>query len=1085
MTGGAVSVISGRVSYVLGLEGPAVSVDTACSSSLVALHLACQALRAGECALALAGGVDGDGHPGGVRRSFPGSGGWPPTGGARRSVPARTAPGWAEGAGVLVVERLSDARRNGHRVLAVIRGSAVNQDGASNGLTAPNGPSQQRVIRAALASAGLAPGDVDAVEAHGTGTALGDPIEAQALIAAYGQDRPQDRPLWLGSVKSNIGHAQSAAGAAGVIKMVLALQHGTLPPTLHADEPSPHVDWSAGAVRLLTDPVDWPAGGRPRRAGVSSFGISGTNAAPHPRRTAPPPAARRPPDPAEAAGRRRPAAAAGSGGRAAAGGPAVWLVSGRSAAGLRAQAGRLAELAAARPGLDPADVGWSLAVTRPVLEHRAVVAGAGPGGAGGRAGGAGRRAARGAGVVTGTAAGEPGKVVLVFPGQGSQYPGMGRELARTSPVFAAAFEQACGCLEAELGLPVAEVVLGWTIRRAVAGDGVRAGGPVRAGDGAGAAAGRGGGGPGPGGRPLGRGGRRGARGRAAVAGGCVRAGRCPGPADAGPARWRGDGRGRGGEAEVAAVLGPLGGRAVIAAVNGPAAVVVSGEQDAVAAVAAHWRDRGRKVRPLEVSRAFHSPRMDPVLEPLAQAAGALAFGEPRVPLVSALTGAVAGDELRTGGYWAAQARQPVRFADAVTAAYAAGGRVFIEAGPDGTLTGAGGGLPARRRPGGASGGPVFVPAQHPNRPGPAALAAALAAAHVHGTPVDWTAVLPRGQRVDLPTYAFQRQRYWLGRRSAAGRRAAAVIRCLARGWSWRAAGWLFTSRLSLRSQPWLADHVLRGRVILAGTAFTELAVSAGDRAGCGQVEELALHAPLVLPPDGAVQVQVEVGGTRPGRAPGGGGARPPRRWQRGLGGARQRHPARRPGRGRRRGPGRDGRRGAGGLAAAGRGTGSCRGPVRAHGRGGLRVRAGFRGLRAVWRRGDEVFAEARLPEGSADEAGLFGLHPALLDAVLHAVGPGGLVGGQALVPFAWNGVTLHASGAAVLRARLRRPGPDAVQLLAADSAGAPVITVDSLALRPVSAAQLDAARDRGRTACTPSAGSPPPSPRPLTPARSR
>ncbi|GAB1818702.1 hypothetical protein HerbRD11066_18660 [Herbidospora sp. RD11066] len=731
VTGNAGSVISGRVSYTLGLEGPSMTIDTACSSSLVAVHLAGQALRSGECGLALAGGVTVMATPAELigfskQRGLAGNG-------RCKSFSAEAdGMGMAEGAGVLVLERLSDARANGHPVLAVIRGTAVNQDGASNGLTAPNGPSQQRVIRAALANAGLTAADVDTVEAHGTGTVLGDPIEAQALAATYGRDRDPERPLWLGSVKSNLGHAQAAAGVAGIMKMVLALRHEQLPRTLHAQEPSPHVDWADSGLRLLSEAEPWTANGRPRRAGISGFGISGTNA--HVIiEEAPEPGTDRPVvDGGEAGELRAPTTETA---------PApLWLVSARTGAGLAAQADRLATFVAARPDLDAADVAWSLATTRSVFEHRAVIAGDDLL-AGLRSLAAGEQKP---GVVTGVVpAGKP-RIGFVFAGQGAQKAGMGRELHASSMVFAAAFDEACALLEAELGLPIREVVLGTDEDDARAHQTVfaqtglfavevglvallKAAGVVPE----------------------------------AVAGhsvGEIAAAYTAGVLTLEDACRMVAARARlmqalpeGGAMAAVAVteaemLATLEGRpgVSVAAVNGPSSVVISGDESAVDEIVESWRTKNTRVRRLRVSHAFHSALMDPVLDELGHVAAGLEQMAPTLTWVGALTGNVV--EVPEAGYWVEQARHPVRYADAVTTMAARGMSVFIEIGPDATLSGMGMTVLDGAR---------FIPVRA--RP-----IEALAQAHVHGVDVDWTAVLPAGRRVELPTYAFQHQHFWPG-----------------------------------------------------------------------------------------------------------------------------------------------------------------------------------------------------------------------------------------------------------------------------------------------------------------------------------
>ena len=749
-------MISGRVSYALDLEGPAVTVDTACSSALVAVHLACQALRAGEASLALAGGVMVMAGPG-VFAEFSRQQGLAADGRSKAFSADADGMGMAEGAGMLVLERLSDARRSGHPVLALVAGSAVNQDGASNGLTAPNGPAQQRVIRAALASAGLAPADIDAVEGHGTGTRLGDPIEAQALIAAYGHDR--EEPLWLGSVKSNIGHPQQAAGAAGLIKMVMALQHGLLPPTLHAQEPSPHVDWQAGNVRLLAQARSWPwsAEGRPRRAGVSSFGISGTNA--HVILQEPPA-----PDPATGpagAGLVPDGAMTSSVLPVLVAGPVAWVVSGRSAGGLAGQAGRLAQWARSRPGLDAGDVGWSLATTRSAFEYRAVVTGAGRAEllAGLDAVAAGEP---GAGVAAGAVpAGGAGRVVFVFSGHGAQWAGMGAELAAASPVFAARLGECAAALAPYVDFDLYQVLAGdagvleaeevlqpalWAVSVALAAVWEAAGVVPDA------VAGH-------------------SQGEVAAA---VVAGILSLQDGARVAALRGrvlgalEGGARGGMMSVAApaaavreLLVPWDGRLSVAAVNSPSSVVVSGDLAALGELEAACAAGGPRARRVPIGYASHSEQVEEVRQELLAALAPVEPRPGRVPMVSAMTGQFLAGPEAGAGFWYDSLRSPVEFARVVSVLAASGHKVFIEVSPHPVLAAAVAETLEHDAAGSpAAAGTAVTGTLRRGDGGPARLLASLAAAHVHGATVDWAAVRPPRQHVELPTYAFQRERYW-------------------------------------------------------------------------------------------------------------------------------------------------------------------------------------------------------------------------------------------------------------------------------------------------------------------------------------
>ncbi|AXK36795.1 SDR family NAD(P)-dependent oxidoreductase [Streptomyces armeniacus] len=752
LTGTTTSVASGRIAYTLGLEGPAVTVDTACSSSLVALHMAVQALRSGECSMALAGGATVMSSPG-IFVEFSRQRGLSPDGRCKPFAAGADGTGWGEGVGVLLLERLSDAQRNGHQVLAVLKGSAINQDGASNGLTAPNGPSQQRVIRAALANAGLEPGDVDAVEAHGTGTTLGDPIEAQALLATYGQERDADRPLWLGSLKSNVGHAQAAAGVGGVIKMVEALRHGVLPKSLHGEEPSPHVDWSSGAVRLLSAARAWDSDGdgdrRTRRAAVSSFGISGTNA--HvileaAAEAAEPAAPGTPGDEIDESGESTAA-------------EVPWLLSARSADALKAQAeSLLAHLDAAAPAPRPADVGHTLLTARAALDFRAVVTGAGQDELL-----AGLRSVA-AGHVDAVATEHRRGPVFVFPGQGAQWVGMGRELLGSSPVFAARFAECDAALARHVDWSLSGVLRGvdgapgfdrvdvvqpvlWAVMVSLAevwrSYGVQPAAVV--------------------GHSQGE-----------IAAACV-SGALSLEDGARVVALRSQAitalAGRGGMVSVALprtdveeLITAWNGSLSVAAVNGPSAVVVSGDVAALDALVETCEERDIRARRIEVDYASHSAHVEGISEAILTALAPLEPRAAEVPFFSTVTGDWLDAEARLdGAYWYANLRHTVQLEPAVRSLVEAGHRAFAEMSPHPVLT-----MPVQDTAEAAGAEVVATGTLRRGQGGLARVHASLGQLWAHGAYVDWAPAFAahRPALVDLPTYPFQRQHFWLAADSA-------------------------------------------------------------------------------------------------------------------------------------------------------------------------------------------------------------------------------------------------------------------------------------------------------------------------------
>ncbi len=1105
LTGRIASIASGRVAYALGLQGPAVSVDTACSSSLVSLHLACQSLRTGECSLALAGGVTVLSSPE-LYVEFSRQRGLAADGRCKAFADAADGTGWGEGIGVLVLERLGVARERGHRVLGLVRGSAVNQDGASNGLTAPNGPSQQRVIQQALANARLSPSQIDVVEAHGTGTRLGDPIEAQALISVYGRERSQERPLWLGSVKSNIGHTVAAAGVAGVIKMVLAMGHGRLPRTLHIDEPSQEIDWSSGAIALLTEEQQWERDGEPRRAGVSSFGISGTNA--HVILEEAPVLES---EPVEMTVERGLVTGAELGSSV---GVAAWVLSGRGEMGLRGQAERLHGFLVDAPDLTVEDVGFSLA-GRSALERRAVLVGEGRdellGGLAALA--AGEVAESVIEGVVGKARG--GGLAFLLTGQGAQRVGMGSGLYEALPAFGGAFDEVCERLDVLLGCSLREVVFGVGESADSSSSGLK--GPLDGVD------------------------------RALVGGlldrtlftqaglfalevalfrlleglgvrpdyllghsvGELVAAHVGGVLSLDDACVLVAARGRlmgglpeGGamvavgvsESEVLGSLVGYEGRVALAAVNGPVSVVLSGDEDAVLELAGVWGERGCRVKRLVVSHAFHSPRMDGMLEEFADVARGLSFSEPSIPIVSNVTGeVVSAKEFCSAEYWVRHARGTVRFGDGVRWLIGQGVRSFLELGPDGALSGmvrecvdgqegeAGNSsvLGEGERWGeagvrGASGDTIAVASVlRAGRVEDRSLLAALARLWVGGVHVDWASPFRSSgaKRVELPTYAFQRERFWLDAGGVGGGDAVSLGLASAEHPLLGAAvamagddGWLFTGRISLQSHPWLADHVVMGYVLLPGTALLELALRAGSEVGCGCVRELTLSAPLVIGERGAMQLQVKVG------EPDGDGCRVVGVYSR-LEGSRE------DGLGVEEGwvCNAEGLLGSVDSVVDGQDIVGAMGewppvgsePVDIDGlyddldRHGLEYGPVFRGLRTVWRRGDEFFAEVALPQEQRGEAQGFMVHPALLDAALHTMAAVGIPAsaesdeGSVSLPFSWENVVVASSPApTTIRARLTPTKTNTISLTATNTHDEPVLSIHSLTLRTTTTTTL-------------------------------
>ncbi|MEZ0090844.1 SDR family NAD(P)-dependent oxidoreductase [Streptacidiphilus sp. EB129] len=1016
LTGNTGSVASGRLAYHLGLEGAAITVDTACSSSLVALHLATRALRSGECDLALAGGVTVMSTLG-MFVEFSRQGGLAPDGRCKAFAAAADGFGLAEGVGLVLLERLSDARRNGHPVLAVLRGSAVNQDGASNGLTAPNGPSQQRVIKAALTDAALTPTDIDAVEAHGTGTRLGDPIEADALIATYGQNRPEGQPLLIGSLKSNIGHTQAAAGVAGVIKMVMALQHGLLPKTLHVDAPSPHIDWSNGAVELLTQAREWPDTGRPRRAGVSSFGVSGTNA--HvlleqaPTQEAQP--ADNPPDqdPDQ---------------------PHAWLLSAHTPQALQDQARQLLTL----PHHHNTHTIAHTLTQRTPMHHRAAITGT-------------RTQITQAlhhlthnqphPNLTQNTTQPPGKTIFIYPGQGPQHPGMTTHLLNTNPLFAHHMHQCEQALNPHVpwklthllhtnhpldhpdtAQPVLFAIM-TSLTKLWNHHGIHpdivighSQGEITA---------------------------------AHIAGALTLQDAAHIITHRSQTLTTLTGTGTMASInlpphQLTPLLTP---HTHIAAHNSPTTTIVTGTTHAIHQLLTHCKNHNIHARQINVNYPSHSPHIDTIKNTLLTTLQPINPTTPTTPWYSTTTNTWQTTP-PDPHYWYNNLRNPVHFHQAITTLQQQTPTTFIEISPHPTLT-------------------PHIPTHthHPttthhtlnrNTPPPTQLLQATTTAWTTGQPTTHHTTPTPTTPHHLPTYPFQHTRYWLdvpttSRDVASAGLAATGHPLLGAAIEVADSGELLLSgQLSLRTHPWLADHAVNGSVLLPGAAFLELALRAAAEAHCPLVEELTLEAPLVVPAEGVLRLQLRVGPEADGRRPltvfarrAAGPDDADREWTRYAAGqlAADAPPA---------------PQGLIGWPPPGAEQLDLDDLYDRFEEAGFHYGPAFRGLRAAWRHADEVFAEVLLPaERQADAAGCTA-HPALLDAALQAAAlladrPEG-----ARLPFSWTGVTAHATGPTTLRVRIAAAGSDAVTLTGYDLAGRPVLSVDSLTLRPPAAAAAPA-----------------------------